>query len=142
MFLTLPNLSLKGPFWSADAEVIQLADPQQNWAFRSLFLDINPKNALGSKNLLLPGTLLVLCWVKQVRVTTANTPQQSYLWQRKAGEVSPKNPTLPQIETFLKSGQLALLLVEADPDPAKWRRQNQDAFPELVCLAGDINLDV
>ncbi|MBD1865215.1 MULTISPECIES: LamG domain-containing protein [Trichocoleus] len=142
MFPTLPNLSLKGPFWSADAEVIQLTDPQQNWAFRSLFLDINPKNALGTQNLLLPGTLLLLCWVKQVRVTTANTPQQSYLWQRKAGETSPKNPTLPQLETLLKSGQLALLLVEADPDPTKWRRQNQDAFPELVCLAGDINLDV
>jgi hypothetical protein len=142
MFPNLPNLSLKGPFWSADAEVIQLADPQQNWAFRALFVDINPKNALGTQNLLLPGTLLVLCWVKQVRVTTANTLQASYLWQRKAGETSPKNPTLPQIETLLKSGQLALLLVEADPDPTKWRRQNQDAFPELVCLAGDINLDV
>ncbi|MBD2074921.1 LamG domain-containing protein [Phormidium sp. FACHB-592] len=142
MFPNLPHLSLKGPFWSAEAEVIQLADPQQNWAFRSLFLDINPKNALGAQNLLLPGTLLVLCWVKQVRVTTANTPQQSYLWQRKAGETSPKNPTLAQIETLLKSGQLVLLLVEADPDPTKWRRQNQDAFPELVCLAGDINLDV
>src|SRR4028118_2032345 len=127
MFPNLPNLSLKGPFWSADAEVIQLADPQQNWAFRSLFVDLNPKNALGAQNLLLPGTLLLLCWVKQVRVTTANTPQVSYLWQRKAGETSPKNPTLAQIETLLKSGQLALLLVEADPDPTKWRRQNQDA---------------
>lgn len=136
---SLPSVNLSGPFWTAKAEILELADPIQNWAFRVLFLDQTPRAALGNNNLLLPGTMLVLCWVKQVEISPA---QEKYIWKQAEGAVAPKCSTLSEIEVLLQSGELALLLVQTDSDPTKWRSGTQDSLPELTCLAGDISLRV
>lgn len=136
----LLNVTLKGPFWSANADVIKLADPRENWAFRTLFVDTTPRAALGTQALLLPGTMLFLCFVKRVQIKPVSGDRPAYIWQRDTSAQTPKTPSLDQISSLLKSGQLALLLVQADADPSNWRRQNKDALPEFTCLAGDIYL--
>ena len=38
----LPKMNIAGPFWTAEAEVIRLADPATNFTFRTLFVDQQP----------------------------------------------------------------------------------------------------
>ncbi len=140
---SMANVRVKGPFWSADVEVLKLAEPQKNWAFRNLFLDNTPRRGLGEDNLYLPGTLLVLCIVKGVKISP--TPQQSYTWMRKPQEKLPTELTIDRIQQLLNAGNLSLLLIQASPEawPGNFpQKDNQAFFPEeLTCLAGEIHLD-
>ncbi|HAJ62161.1 MAG TPA: hypothetical protein DCP31_25395, partial [Cyanobacteria bacterium UBA8543] len=139
----MANVKVKGPFWSADVEVIKLAEPQKNWAFRNLFLDNTPRRGLGQDKVYLPGTLLLLCRIRQVQISP--TPQQSYYWNRESQEKLPTELTVDAIRQLLTKGQLSLLLVQANSEawPADCPcRDDQAFFPnELICLAGEIHLD-
>lgn len=135
----LPNLKIKGPFWSADAAVIKLGEPQEHWAFRSLLVDIKPRNALKEQHLLLPGTVIALCFVREVRVVLGADAKARYVWQRGASEKPPDKPSLAQMQKDLASGQLALLLLQADPEA--WPAKTNGPAPEFTCTAGEISLD-
>ena len=135
---TVPTVLLQGPFWQADVEVVQLADPSQNHAFRSLWLERHP----GSEPLYLPGTLILLGCVRRVTVTP--TTAQHYRWQRSPG--LPPAAELPDdLRNALATGALTLLLVQADPQlwptpGAASTNPSAQAWPPLTCLAGDIAL--
>jgi len=131
------RIRLDGPFWIAEAEVVELADPKANLALRALFVDVNPRPALGQPAVLLPETLLVLCFITKVTITPSSGPQPGYVWQRIAGTRPQGNLSPTAIRDLLDAGQLALLLVQAGPDG--WPQPNR-----LIasCLAGDISLDV
>lgn len=135
---------VRGPFWFADADVIQLVDPRENSAFRSLFVDNTLRQVGGDKNLLLPGTLLALCYIRGVQIRPTDESQPVYAWKRGPGDKPPKMPsgalTSQVLRQLLSSGQLSLLLVQANPE--EWRTPAGKDLPELTCLAGDINLDV
>ncbi len=137
----VPHLNIKGPFWSAEIETLQVVDPQKNWTFRSLFLDLTPRRLVGDENFfLLPGTMLVLCCVKTVRVQPAAGHGPVYTWERAGSFDIPSDPTLAQWREYLRSGQLSLLLLQAEP--AAWPETAPGPAPEMTCLAGDINLEV
>lgn len=134
----LPKVRLRGPFWSADAEVIKLADPRQHHALRALFVDITPRSAVGQTNVLLPGTLLALCFVTGVAISP--TSSASYTWKRTSG-TKPEGKLAPSaISAALASGQLALLLLQADS--GSWPAKSSGKLPEFTVLAGDISLDM
>lgn len=135
---TMTQVRVKGPFWLATVEVIEFADPRRNWAFRNLFLDQTPR---GRDRLYLPGTLLLLVSTRRMEIRP--TPQVTFSWQRPGRTVVPKPQTPVEIEQAIATGQLSLLLVQADSEA--WANQlfqgNQVAFPELTCLMGEILLD-
>src|SRR5262245_3622608 len=109
----LPAVRLKGPFWSAEADVIKLAEPTVNNALRALFADVTQRRSLDEPNVLLPDTLLVLCWVRKVMVAPAGNI--SLVWQRSGGTKPDGKLSPAALRTAISSGQLALLLVASDP---------------------------
>jgi hypothetical protein len=138
----LPRVTLRGPFWTAEAELIQLAQPAESWAFRTLFLDPDFFR-LGKDNVRPPGTLLVLCWVRSVTLHPADGAQ--YVWRRASAAKPPPRPAQDDVLGQVSQGGLALLVVQ--PDPSLWVRKDKDnpggkpAFAPLRVLAGDISLD-
>jgi hypothetical protein len=46
------QLHVSGPLWSATVDIVEQIDPQSNWAWRSLYLDREPR---GGDQLLYPG---------------------------------------------------------------------------------------
>src|SRR5262245_54528084 len=81
----LPGIHISGPFWTADADVIQLADPVKNTAWRALFVDINPRVAVRQPSVLLPGTLLALVYVTSVTISPTSDGKTKYVWGRNNG---------------------------------------------------------
>src|SRR5262245_1055914 len=100
----IPNMTINGPFWSADVAVVKLGGPQTHWAYRDLLVDIHPRSALSDQSLLLPGTLLVLCFAKTVQVTLNAAPKASYVWKRASGEKPPDKPDIDAIKQGLAAG--------------------------------------
>lgn len=142
----LPAVVLRGPFWAAEADVVQLADPAENWAFRTLFLDTTPRDYGKDSHVFLPGSLLLLCWVRSVTLKPGRGDAFAYAWRRAAAERPPVRPAPDAVRAGLASGELALLLVQ--PDPATWiekDKKNPKAekprFAEMQVLAGDVSLD-
>lgn len=136
----LPAFKLNGPFWTADAELLRLATPTRAWDLRELFVDLTSRGITPSKALL-PGTALVLCWVRSVQLkpTTAATPV--YNFTRRAGETPPAETLSPaEVKSLLLQGQVALLLVEANP--AQWQGEDPSRLGTVTCLSGHISLDV
>jgi hypothetical protein len=133
------KLNVAGPFWSAQVQALQLANPVDNWTLRTLFLDSIPQKVLGSESLLLPNTLLLLAWIQEAKITPN---PNSYTWRRTDGEKPPIPPAveIPWLQEQLKTGNLALLLVKPDTDPRQWQNNGQNVLPTLTCLAGDISL--
>ncbi len=134
------SVQVNGPFWSADLQVLELADPQSNWAVRSLFLDLMPRSRLGQNQMLLPGTLILLGWARQVTLQ----PREgiSYTWSQQVTLPASLSPDL--LRHHIGQGDLSLLLVQTDADawPAQFPRgANDDFFPPLTCLNGSIALD-
>ncbi|MBE9113532.1 hypothetical protein IQ273_29580, partial [Nodosilinea sp. LEGE 07298] len=140
---TVPTVLLEGPFWQADVEVVQLASPSQNHAFRSLWLERHPS----TESLYLPGTLILLGCVRRVTVTPVTvtpTAAQQYSWQRSPGP-APAAEFSDDLHNALATGALTLLLVQADPQ--RWpdlgsttTTPSAQSWPPLTCLAGDIAL--
>ncbi|NJR60056.1 MAG: LamG domain-containing protein [Cyanobacteria bacterium CRU_2_1] len=137
----MTQVQVKGSFWTAIVEVIELTDPRRNWAFRNLFLDTTLRSKLGRDRLYLPGTLLLLAFVKRVEINPR--AQFSYVWQRDPQVKVPKPATPAQIQVAIANGSLSLLLVQADPEAwsGNFPSGNQAFFPELTCLVGEIGLD-
>ncbi|TVP63433.1 MAG: LamG domain-containing protein [Leptolyngbya sp. LCM1.Bin17] len=136
----MTSVSVTGPFWSAEIQVIQLADPCTNWAFRSLFLDLQPRSRLGQEGLLLPGTMIVLGWAQQV--TVEPSPGVTYTWSQPVTVPSALPPE--GLRHHLNNGELCLLLVQADPEawPERFPSSSEETFfPPLTCLNGTIPLD-
>jgi len=129
-------MNASGPFWTAKAEVIHFLNPGRgHWALRDLLVDTTPLTRLNRDNELLPGTRIALCSVQQVQISLG---EESYVWNRSANQ-APDDPSIEEIKTGLANGQLALLLVETDPE--SWPPNLSSAQPEFTCLAGEINLD-
>lgn len=140
------NVIITGPMWSAKVDILKLANPEQDWAFRTLFVDLTARDRLGQSTSLLPGTMIVLGVVRQVTIQLGNQPGSGYEWRR--SEHLPV-PTLDersqtQLRDLITTGQCSLLLVQADPDgwPTQFpQRQPMSYFPtSLTCLAGEIFL--
>jgi hypothetical protein len=126
------NLTMRGPFWEADGEVIELAEPFAHPALRALFFQREPRTVNNTADLLVPGTLLAVIRVREVRITPR--PGQPALRWRRTGAA----PALPLADA-LASGELSLVLLEADP--ATWPERSATPSPRLTCLAGEIGLD-
>ncbi|QXJ25681.1 LamG domain-containing protein [Actinomadura graeca] len=134
----LPKLKIAGPFWAAEAEVIRLADPATNLAFRTLFADTTPRQAAGEDDVLLPGSLLALVYVTAVTIspTSGGTPQ--YVWKRSGNK--PDGKLSPQaIRAAISAGTASLLLLQAPADG--WAKGVAGKLPTFTCLGGEIILD-
>jgi hypothetical protein len=141
--MTTPDLSkitVAGPFWSADVEVVSFDAPRSNLALRRLFLDTTARKVAGSDNVLAPGTLLALCLTRRVLVTPATGAAATYEWQRPQNAPAPPLATFDNVRAAIRSGAANLLLLEANP--ATWPAKPGDKLPMLTCLAGDISLDL
>lgn len=140
------NVTITGPMWSAKVDILKLVNPEQDWAFRTLFVDLTARDRLGQSNSLLPGTMILLGVVRQVTIQLGNQSSSGYEWRR--SEHLPVPPLNEQSQTQLRelitTGQCSLLLVQADPDgwPTQFpQRQPMPYFPtSLTCLAGEIFL--
>ncbi|NDU72264.1 hypothetical protein GWI34_06450 [Actinomadura sp. DSM 109109] len=134
----LPKLRIAGPFWTAEAEVIRLADPVTGFAFRTLFADTTPRQAAGEGDVLLPGSLLALVFVTNVTISPAEGGAPQYVWKRSGGK--PDGHLPPQaIRAAISAGTAALLLLEA---PAEgWPKLAVGKLPTFTCLGGEIVLD-
>ncbi|HEU4727345.1 MAG TPA: hypothetical protein VFT22_05640 [Kofleriaceae bacterium] len=143
--MALPNLpafTINGPFWSADADLLRFATPTSAWDMREIFVDLATRN-LTSTKALLPGTLAVLCWVKTVKITPTTATSPAYTFTRRTGEAAPPGTSsVTDVKNLLLQGQIALLLVEADP--AQWTGDNLSTprLGTVTCLSGHISLDV
>ncbi|MFB4295035.1 LamG-like jellyroll fold domain-containing protein [Actinomadura sp. NTSP31] len=134
----LPKLRIAGPFWTAEAEVIRLADPVTDFAFRTLFADTTPRKAVGENNVLLPGSLLALVYVTSVTVNPTNGATPQYLWTRSG--TKPDGHLPPQaIRAAINAGTAGLLLLQAPADG--WPTGVVGNLPVLTCLGGEIVLD-
>lgn len=136
----LPSITLNGPFWSADADLLRFSAPTRTWNLREMFVDLSTRNYTSSR-VLLPGTMLVLCYVRTVRITpTTSTPV--YTFTRATGQNPPAETIgVSEVRTLLASGQIALLLVQVDP--AQWNGGGDPArLGSVTCLGGHISLDV
>jgi hypothetical protein len=134
----LPQINIVGPFWSAEADVLRLPEPERAWAFRELFVDLSPE-ATRAK-VLLPGTLIVLCWVRTLRVTPKASQRPSYQFARSSRANPPSgNLTIADLQRLVRDGTLSLLLVQADP--RQWKDRDPAQLGTLTCLAGHISID-
>nr|MCU0702046.1 hypothetical protein [Myxococcaceae bacterium] len=134
---TLPTFKINGPFWTADADLLRFATPTQAWGFRELFVHLGA----GNVTTLLPGTLLVLCWVRTVKITPTTAANPSYTFKRKTNESPPAETiTAANVKSLLLGGQIALLLVEANP--TQWQGEDPARLGTVTCLSGHIALDV
>jgi Concanavalin A-like lectin/glucanases superfamily len=134
----LPKLRIAGPFWAAEAEVIRLADPATNFAFRTLFVDTTPRQAAGENNVLLPGSLLALVYVTSVTISPTNGSTPQYVWKRSG--TKPDGRLSPQaIRAAINAGTASLLLLEAPADG--WPTGITGKLPTFTCLGGEIILD-
>ncbi|TDD58762.1 LamG domain-containing protein [Kribbella antibiotica] len=135
----LPKVRIAGPFWTAEAEVIKLADPVANLAFRTLYVDTTPRQVAGDNNVLAPGSLLALVWVTSVTInpTDGSTPQ--YVWKRTTG-TKPDGKLAPAaIRAAITAGTASLLLLQAPADG--WPTSIAGKLPTFTCLGGEIVLD-
>ncbi|WP_026416455.1 LamG domain-containing protein [Actinomadura oligospora] len=134
----LPKLKIAGPFWTAEAEVIRLADPATNLAFRTLYVDTTPRQAVGDNTVLLPGSLLALVYVTSVTISPTNAATPQYTWTRSG--TKPDGHLSPQaIRTAINAGTASLLLLQAPADG--WPKNIVGNLPVFTCLGGEIILD-
>ncbi|WP_433326967.1 LamG-like jellyroll fold domain-containing protein [Spirillospora sp. CA-294931] len=134
----LPKVRIAGPFWAAEAEVIRLADPVSNLAFRTLFADTTPRQAVGENNVLLPGSLLALVYVTSVTISPTNGGTPQYVWKRSG--TKPDGQLPPQaIRAAINAGTASLLLLQAPADG--WPTGIVGRLPTFTCLGGEIVLD-
>jgi len=132
------RLRVRGPFWSADVDLLQTTDAARHSPLRALFLEATPRTALGQGAVLLPGTLLALVRPRTVKVTPGTGERPLYEWRRRSGP-APRPVGPGELAQALRSGDAALLLLQADP--AQWSRQARGPLPELTCLGGEISLE-
>lgn len=139
------DITVKGPFWKATVRVLNLEekfgnDNLQHLTLRNLFV----ARASDSQNpkVMLPGTLLALCLVKDVTVTLSSVKADDleFKWKNKEITDDPKRLSLPVLTGHLNAGRLALLLLAADPKDQKWNPAS--SVPEFICVGGDINLKI
>lgn len=138
--MTTPNLAaltIEGPCWSADVDVVELQEPRRNLALRTLFLDTQPRKVAGSAQVFAPGTLLALVSAREVRIQPIAKKNPIYRWTRVGGAPTLGDPAA--MRAALAAGRAALLLLQADP--ALWPDKAGGKLPTLTCLAGDIGLD-
>jgi hypothetical protein len=134
----LSELSIAGPFWTAEADVIELADPATNLAFRTMFVDTTPREALGENNVLLPGAVLALVFVTRVTISPTNSSAPQYVWKRTGNK--PGGKLSPQaIRAAISAGTASLLLLQAPADD--WSESPGGTLPNFTCLGGEIILD-
>ncbi|WNG48139.1 hypothetical protein F0U60_31360 [Archangium minus] len=168
--IDLKKAVVRGPFWRAEVDVVQTGGGNGPYEFRQLFLDLAPR-AVGGKAVLLPGTVIVLCHVRSVEVTpVAGTSYRWVRGIGQNAPTDPLTPA--QLKQKILDGSLALLLAQTDPAqwtwpksdktgastlggaPAAAEEQKKGGRPsaglelssrkslELVCLAGELSLDV
>src|SRR4051794_30771829 len=108
---SLPQFRIVGPFWNADADLLRAATPTRSWDLRELFVDLGSRDYTSEK-VLLPGTMVVLAFVRTVRIVPTAAASPSYNFVR------PKNDSLPaetigiaEIRQLLLAGRISLLLV-------------------------------
>ncbi|MGD8627051.1 MAG: hypothetical protein PVJ34_21125, partial [Anaerolineae bacterium] len=118
---------VRGPFWQARLDVIELADPVENLALRALFVERGGEGVPGP----LPGrpaTLLMLARPRRVQVSPLRPGDKAYVWQAD-GPPPPAPVGDDRLRGRLASGKWVLLLVEAGPGS------------DYTCLGGEIDLD-
>ena len=123
-----------GPFWQAEVTVVELADPLQNLALRALFVENRTTGGMLERQ---STTLLMLADVQQVRVESVKQGAQPYSFTRPASTPSPQPASYQELEDLVRSGELVLLLVEADD-----ARQPAGDTRQYTCLSGEISLDL
>ena len=137
----LSNARITGPFWEARVSIIRSRNPETNLALRTLFVEYQPRHALGQQQLFVPGTMLLLCQVNRVTIQPQGAQGATYNWRRQPGSSAPRDPSVTEIREGLAAGELALLLAQAPDDAWPEADDSQVGLPKLTCLAGDINLD-
>src|SRR5690242_3730965 len=76
------TVTIHGPLWTAEAEVLRLAEPQAHAALRALLVGPPVDDDGRDPSLLLPGTVLALCWVRSVTVNPTDADEPVYVWAR------------------------------------------------------------
>lgn len=131
-FTTLQNITLRGPFWTARADIVQVSTPATHNAWRGLFVDLLP-HTIEQPGVLVPNTLLAVCRVTTLRIQDpAGGP--GFSWTQAAG-APPADLTPETIRQAVQSGTWSLLVLQADA--AGWT----GSPIVMTVLAGDIVLD-
>ncbi len=144
--IPIPNLqdiTIKAPFWEATGDVVFTetdltldGQPQNHWAFRSLFVENTPS----IDDLLLPGTIMALVSVKNIRIfPNGKDAQPVYDWNQPVENPIPSfQPSASEIKALLQSGDLTPFLLHAEP--GAWAGGGV-VPPDFTCLMGEVKLD-
>jgi hypothetical protein len=129
-------ITIRGPFWEADAVVLGEHFPPGNREtalyFRTLFVESTARQALGAEQAHLPGTMLALVWVSRVRIMPV--PGRTARWTR--GEESPPIlETEEQLRAAVATGRASLLLIQVHPENIA-----TGAAGPFTCVGGEIVL--
>ncbi|HEY9696977.1 MAG TPA: LamG domain-containing protein [Trichocoleus sp.] len=124
-------VTIQGPLWSAKAQLLNLASPQQDRILRMLFLEhmgttVNPPTYR-------PGTVIALCYIQQVTIQPKKESGESYIW-RQTGTPPVGPNTNEWIREQLRTGKLSLLLLLP-------QYQLSSKPTQFTCLNGEIFLD-
>src|SRR4051794_32556581 len=98
----LATLTIEGPGWSADVDVVALQEPRRNLALRTLFLDTLPRTVADSAQVFAPGTLLALVQPREVRIQPIAQQNPIYRWTRVGAAPTLNGPAA--IRTALGAG--------------------------------------
>lgn len=106
-------------------------------ALRALFVDQQPRKAIGVDNVLLPGTMIALVSPRSVTIAPDGADGESYTWKKESLPAFDKL-SIGRIRSLLEDGELSLLLLEANPTDWPTQRRKPPAF---TCINGEINLE-
>lgn len=118
-----------------DLEVVGTGVPRF-LGLRNIFVENAARQAGGAENVLLPGTSIALCRIKEAQI---NLGEEIFSWQPN-GDAS-QTPTLEEseIRDAISNGELSLLLLQTDPE--KLSTASATNPPIFDCLNGTIDLD-
>ncbi|MEJ2750458.1 MAG: hypothetical protein P8183_21505, partial [Anaerolineae bacterium] len=108
------QINVSGPFWQAKLDIVELSDPTENRALRHLFLTYTPPTNSRRRAQLTPGTLLLLGRPQRVELRGLKKGDRAYTWTQTSNHHIPAKLTTSEMETHLRAGDLALLLVAVE----------------------------
>ena len=128
--------TLEGEKYVDDIEVHTFSPTLVYSGFRTLFVDSDPRTALGVNNTHMPGTLTALCHIRAIEMQPAGSEPLRWEREEDAGAINIDDEG--DLSNHLESGTLCNLVLHTDPDA--WPTTSGD-IPPFRCLNGDIFLD-
>ncbi|MAT42823.1 MAG: hypothetical protein CL609_10805 [Anaerolineaceae bacterium] len=132
------DIEIEGPFWRARAKIVRANDPHTHWQVRPIFVSNFPNRRFGAtRNLSLPGTMLLLCRVHQVELRLSNSFR--FRWINQHSLPADLDQQI-EMDQYLDNGTLSLLVVEANPESIR-SAQNPFGQSSFRCISGEIKLN-